>query len=180
MKRRLLLAGMLIIVGVVAVAESATSRRRWRDGTAVERMTGEGWGKYREAMRAARRDRPVMRAARRDRPVYYQPTSTPQTYQSGASIQFQPNHRATRSNNGRLTERQVYTFRETYDQRQSRQAMRSALGEPAESTLTKDRWRIAQTDIYGKPAEDGWFEADYGMTGINWDSQTVRPPTASW
>jgi hypothetical protein len=60
--------------------------------------------------------------------------------------------------------------------------MRSALGEPAEHTWGKDRWRIKRTDIYGKPAEDSWFEADYGLSAPfeGWEAKTVRPPKADW
>lgn len=63
MKRRAIIAGLLIIVGIVAVAEEVTSYRRWRDGSHTERITGERWGRYRMALQSRR--------------SYYRPTSAP-------------------------------------------------------------------------------------------------------
>ena len=180
MKRRALLTGLFAIGATVALADPAQAIRPTRRG----RMRG-WWTRFRGEDRRPRISRRRSAEPRMERVSYTQPAQKP-VRRDFAQYKERPAppdpYAATRSVNGRLTEDQVHTFRRKYDQQQSRQAMRSALGDPAEHTWGKDRWRIQRTDIYGKPAEDGWFEADYGLQAPlqGWEAKTVRPPKANW
>ncbi len=183
MKRRLFLTSLFATAATIACSDPTQARSR-RRGRRASRSSRRG-----TAARTRTAYQPVSHTATRNTGasvVSEQPRRQPRRTDHQNAIATRPTaapsdpYAQTRGRNGRLTEDNIHAFRSQFDGRQSRQAMRAALGEPAEHTLTGDRWRISQTDIYGKPAEDGWFEADYGTFGVNWDSKTVRPPTAKW
>ncbi len=169
MKRSALILGLFALGATVTLSDPAHAR--WRRQS-------------RGRMRSHQRDR----IANRDRPAYYQPTSTPQTYQSGASVQFQPDYSATRSSDGRLTEQQVQNFRTTYDQQQSRQGPHDSDISRYRLTIPNVKWRSAYglIAIYGlRPHEV--FSCDLSRfpllqvnEGTKTDQRVVYPFSPEW
>lgn len=175
MKRRksllLFLAAGVVLSGIIATQEGAETRRFWRDRTPSDRLVGEYWPRYRRAMLS------------RSRQSYYRPTSTriQRSRLATQASRSQVNYATTRTNTGVLSEQNVYNFRRQFADGQSRQAMRSALGEPAEHTWNKDIWKIQRIGLDGKPSgEFGTFEASYDWGNGGWDGSTTNPPKANW
>lgn len=159
MKRRALLAALFSLAGTVAIADPTHAWERRR----VRRI----------------------RRAYRYRPVSYSTNSSnPISQQSRRRVEqpsIETDYSDTRSADGTLTEEQVYRFREKYADGQSRQAMRSALGEPSAQYWDRDVWRIKRNGLDGKPSgEFGTFEASYEWGKGGWDGPTKTPPKANW
>lgn len=105
----------------------------------------------------------VVRAQTSYRPVAYRPPAV--------------SYNQTRGNNGTLTEDNIYQFRQQFADGQSRQAMRSALGEPAETRMwgSEEIYKIQRIGIDGKPTgKYGEFRVKYGGDG------RAFAPIASW
>lgn len=198
-RRRILLLSIAagVTVGSIAAAPSVDAYRRFRDRTAIQRMTGEHWGRYRSSMLSGGRAR-VSRRERRSLgydPVSFSANSVRGVGQSRAVgkvtaarlQQAQPrstavagvNYSSTRGSGGVLTEKNVYAFRQEFSQSQSRQAMRAALGEPDHHYLNKDVWKIKRVGLDGKPSSEySTLTATYD--GFSLDSKTSDPPSANW
>lgn len=183
MKRRTVLLVLAAgVVSVLAWQSGAEGYRRWHGRSAADMMTGEHWGRYRRAMVARPSYRPLSfrtnpgRVVARSRVV-----GEIRAAQTSQPRNTQNLYAATRTNSGVLTEQNVYNFRQQFADGQSRKAMRSALGEPAETTPDKDVWKIQRIGLDGKPSgEMGTFEARYEWGNGGWDGSTVSPPTANW
>lgn len=166
MKRRALLTGLFTAAATVAIADPAHARRRRRSMFRQRRSRGYQPTSY----TANSVDPPVERTFSRRREARVERPVSPQSVYS-----------ETRSQDGTLTEKQVYKFREMYADGQSRQAMRSALGDPAEQYWDRDVWKIQRLGIDGKPSgEFGRFEAKYDWGNGGWDGATTKPPRAEW
>lgn len=178
-----LLAG--IVGATLAETEAEAYRRRYRvnKGLGAE-MMAERWSGYRRAMLSSR-SRPRLSY----NPVSFssrEQSSRPRSRVAQQSQQQPPiaaatNYATTRTNSGVLSEQNVYNFRRQFADGQSRKAMRSALGEPAEHTWNKDVWKIERIGLDGKKSgEFGTFEATYDWGDGGWQGSTTNPPKANW
>lgn len=174
-KRLAILVLAVSMTSALALTQAVEARRRYhRARTGSEMIIGR-WQGYREAM-TTRPRHPInweaVRARRESQRPYYQETAATTT-------QRRPDpgltHDLTRSVDGALTERQVMRFRRLYADGQSRQALRSALGTPAQSEHGHDVWLIKRIEIDGKDhGRTGRFVAEYNSDG------TAKPVRAEW